>query len=385
MQRIACPERDDWRLTADSTGFDFHTIDGERYWDERAYYAFALDEIERGIEMPTGEIDAMCLELAGRAVDDENDLRRLKIPEAFWPLISESWHHDEASLYGRLDFSFDGRGPAKLLEYNADTPTSIFEASVFQWTWLEQAIERNIIPKRADQFNSIHERLIEAWKKVAAGRHVHLAGATENPEDAGTLAYLEDTASQAGLATTMIDIANIGLRDDGGFVDLENLPIDLAFKLYPWEWMFHDAFGAQIRKAPTRWIEPPWKALLSNKGILPLLWEMFPGHPNLLPAYFEDDPKAASLGTTFVRKPLYSREGANVALVSAGVTLVEQAGPYGAEGFIRQAMAPLPNFSGQYPVLGSWLVDHTPCGLSIREDENPITGNSSRFLPHAIL
>jgi glutathionylspermidine synthase len=112
---------------------------------------------------------------------------------------------------------------------------------------------------------------------------------------------------------------------------------------------------------------------------------MFPNHPNLLPAYFEDDPNAAKLGTSFVRKPLYSREGANVALVSAGTTLVEQEGPYGAEGFIRQALAPLPNFSDQYAVLGSWLVDHAPCGLSIREDENPITGNTSRFLPHAIL
>ena len=142
MQRIVCPERDDWRTTAEQAGFDFHTIDGERYWDERAYYAFTLDEIERQIEAPTGEIDAMCLELVGRAVDDENYLRRLKIPEAFWPLISESWHRDEPSLYGRLDLSFDGHGPAKLLEYNADTPTSIFEAAVFQWTWLEQAIER---------------------------------------------------------------------------------------------------------------------------------------------------------------------------------------------------------------------------------------------------
>src|SRR5437667_351381 len=307
MQRIICPERDDWHATAESTGFDFHTIDGERYWDERAYYAFSLGEIEHEIEAPTGEIDAMCLELVGKAVDDEKYLRRLKIPEAFWPLISESWHQDEASLYGRLDLSFDGKNPAKLLEYNADTPTSIFEAAVFQWTWLEQAIERG----------------------------------------------------------------------DRG--------IEFAFKLYPWEWMFHDAFGARLAKASTRWIEPPWKAILSNKGILPLLWEMFPGHPNLLPAYFEDDPNAAKLGTSFVRKPLFSREGANIALVSAGTTLVAQEGPYGAEGYIRQAFAPLPNFSGQYPVLGSWLVDHTPCGLSIREDENPITGNTSRFLPHAIL
>ena len=385
MQRLACPERDDWRLTAEQTGFEFHTIDGERYWDERACYVFTLDEIENQIEAPTAEIDAMCLELVGCAVDDDEYLSRLKIPETFWPLISESWHRDEASLYGRLDLRFDGSGPAKLLEYNADTPTSIFEAAVFQWTWLEQAIERHIIPGHADQFNSIHERLIEAWNRLGAGRHLHLTGTTDNPEDAGTLTYLEDTARQAGLGTTLIDIEDIGLRDDGCFVDLEDRPMGLVFKLYPWEWMFHDAFGAKLAKAPTRWIEPPWKALLSNKGILPLLWEMFPDHPNLLPAFFEDDPNAAHLGTSFVRKPLFSREGANVALVSGGVTLVTQEGPYGAEGFIRQALAPLPNFSGQYPVLGSWLVDHAACGLSIREDENPITGNTSRFLPHAIL
>jgi glutathionylspermidine synthase len=385
MRRIACPERDDWRTTADACGFDFHTIDGERYWDERAYYAFSLDEIERQIEAPTGEIDSMCLELVARAIDDEEYLRRLKIPEAFWRLLSESWHRDESSLYGRLDLSFDGRGPAKLLEYNADTPTSIFEAAVFQWTWLEQAIERRITPPRADQFNSIHERLIEAWKKVGRGRHLHLTGTTENSEDAGTLAYLEDTARQAGLDTTIIDIEDVGWREDGGFVDLDNRDIELAFKLYPWEWMFHDEFGGRLIEAPTRWIEPPWKAVLSNKGILPLLWEMFPGHPNLLPAFFEDDPNAAQLGSSYVRKPLYSREGANIALVSAGTTLVQQEGPYGAEGFVRQAFAKLPNFSNQYPVVGSWLIDHAPCGLSIREDENPITGNTSRFLPHAIL
>ena len=385
MRRIACPERDDWRTTAQACGFDFHTIDGARYWDERAYYAFTLEEIERQIETPTGEIDAMCLELVGRAISDEKYLRALKIPQAYWPLISDSWHRDDASLYGRLDLSFDGKNPAKLLEYNADTPTSIFEAAVFQWTWLEQAIERQIIPARADQFNSIHERLIEAWKKLGHGRHLHLAGMTDNVEDAGTLAYLEDTARQAGLPTSLIDIEDIGLRDDGRFVDLDNRDIELAFKLYPWEWMFHDAFGAQLASASTRWIEPPWKAILSNKGMLPLLWQMFPGHPNLLPAFFEDDPAASQLGASFVRKPLYSREGANVALVSQGVRLVEQQGPYGGEGFIRQALAPLPDFSGQYPVLGSWLVDHAPCGLSIREDENPVTGNTSRFLPHAIL
>ena len=35
-------------------------------------------------------------------------------------------------------------------------------------------------------------------------------------------------------------------------------------------------------------IEPPWKAILSNKGVLPLLWQRHEGHPNLLPAFFDD-------------------------------------------------------------------------------------------------
>lgn len=386
MERIPCPERDDWQNTAAQCGFDFHTIDGARYWDERACYAFTLDEIERDIEAPTAEIEAMCLEAAGRILDDERLLARLKIPQEFWPLLTESWQRDDPSLYGRLDLSYGGRGPAKLLEYNADTPTSIFEAAVFQWTWLEQAIARRIIAEGADQYNSIHERLIARWQAVGGARHLHLTGLTGDSEDAGTLTYLADTASQAGLATTLLDIADIGWREDGGgFVDLDGRDMALVFKLYPWEWMFQDAFGARLAQAPTRWIEPPWKAVLSNKGILPLLWEMFEGHPNLLPAFFEDDRRAASLGPSFVRKPLFSREGANVSLVADGVAVSTQDGPYGAEGFIRQALAPLPDFGGVFPVIGSWLVAHEPCGLSIREDATPITGNSSRFLPHAIL
>lgn len=385
MQRIACSERDDWQATAAATGFTFHTEDGDRYWDERAYYAFTLDEIEQQIEGPTAELNDMCRELVSRAVKDERTLRLLKIPQAYWTLIAASWQRSDPSLYGRFDFQFDGKGPAKLLEYNADTPTSLFEAAVFQWTWLEQAIERQIIPKRADQYNSLHERLIEAWRKIGAGKALHLAATMDNAEDRGTVQYLADVAQQGGLTPTLIDIREIGYTDAGHFVDLKDQPIELMFKLYPWEWMFREEFGGRLKGASTRWIEPPWKAILSNKGILPLLWAMFPNHPNLLPAYFDDDAAAAGLGTSYVCKPLYSREGANVTLVSGGSAIDAQPGPYGEEGFIRQMLMPLPNFAGQYPVLGSWLVDEVPCGLSIREDENPITGNMSRFVPHAIL
>ena len=385
MQRISCDERPDWHAKAAEAGFRFHTINGERYWDERAYYAFTLEEIERDIEGPTAELEAMCRELVARAVDDERMLRLLRIPERFWTFVAASWKRGDPSLYGRFDLRYDGQGPAKLLEYNADTPTSLFETGVFQWMWLQDALGGNSIPKDSDQYNSLHERLIEGWKEIGKGGHLHLAGALADPEDGGTIAYMEDTARQAGLATTALNMEDIGRSPKGAFVDLADKPIELLFKLYPWEWMFREQFGASLAGAPTRFVEPPWKAILSNKGILPLLWAMFPRHPNLLPSYFEDDAKAAELGNSFVRKPLYSREGANVSIVVGGEAIDQDAGPYGAEGFIRQAVATLPRFGDDYAAIGSWFAAGAPCGVSVREDASPITKNTSRFLPHAIV
>jgi glutathionylspermidine synthase len=386
MQRIPCDERADWVAKAEEIGFVFHTLDGARYWDERAYYAFTLKEIEEDLESPTAELDGMCRELVARAVADERLMQRLAIPERFWNYIAASWKRSEPSLYGRFDLRYDGKSPAKLLEYNADTPTSLFETGVFQWQWLEDAHARAIVPKDADQYNSVHEALIAAWKEIGQSRPLHLAGVVDDPEDGGTVAYLDDTARQAGLATTVLPMEQIGRNRKGQFIDANDVPIELMFKLYPWEWMMREEFGASLPGSGTQFIEPPWKAILSNKGILPLLWSMFPRHPNLLPAAFEHDVEGCkALGDSFVRKPLYSREGANVEIVVGGNVVDSDDGPYGAEGFVRQAVASLPQFDGNYTVLGSWVVQGRPCGLSVREDADPITKNTSRFLPHAIV
>ena len=213
-------------------------------------------------------------------------------------------------------------------------------------------------PKDADQYNSLHERLIEGWKVIGQGAASPASRRRDATiaEDAGTLAYIEDCARQAGLADHSASTwSEIGRRRTGAFVDLDNRPIELMFKLYPWEWMMRETFGPRCPAPPTQFVEPPWKAILSNKGILPLLWAMFPSHPNLLPAYFEDDEKAAELGNSYARKPLYSREGANVELIVGGKPVDRDEGPYGAEGFIRQAVAPLPQFDGNHAVLGSWI------------------------------
>src|SRR5262247_2254497 len=236
MQRISCPERADWRDLADKVGFDFHTIGGAPYWDETAYYGFTLQQIENDIEGPTGELDAMCRELVARAVDDERILRLLKIPQRFWTWLGASWKRADPSLYGRFDLRYDGTGPAKLLEYNADTPTAVFETAVFQW----------LSPEHADQYNSLHERLIAGWGTIGRGRTVHLAGMTDNAEDFGTMSYVADCARQAGLNTVVLAMDSIGRQRNGNFVDLDNQPIELMFKLYPWEWMMREAFGGAL-------------------------------------------------------------------------------------------------------------------------------------------
>ena len=98
-------------------------------------------------------------------------------------------------------------------------------------------------------------------------------------------------------------------------------------------------------------IEPAWKMVLSNKGILAILWDLFPGHPNLLPAFF-NEPNGMF---EYVKKPLLSREGANVTVHTMKEHL-ESTGEYGAEGYVFQQLAPIPEFDGKRPVIGS--LDH---------------------------
>ena len=386
MRRIALPPRPDWPEQVERLGFGFHSPDGAPYWSESAAYAFSLEQIERDIEAPTGEIEQLCFAFIDRALASEAILTRLAIPQAQWSFIAESWKRGDRNLYGRLDFAYDGKGPARLLEYNADTPTALLEASVVQWDWLEQAMARGALPKGCDQFNSIHERLVAAFAglRQPSPFRLHLACVADSAEDRGTVDYLLDCAVQAGLDARFTEIEEIGLLSDGGFCDGANQPIETLFKLYPWEWLFRERYAPNLATARCQFVEPPWKALLSNKGLLAYLWEMESGHPNLLPAFFEGDKRCATLGPSHVRKPIYSREGANVALVDRGAVVHSDDGPYGAEGFILQQTAPIPAFDGAYPVLGSWLVASQACGLGIREDDTPITGNLSRFVPHYI-
>lgn len=383
MKRIPSTPRADWQATAEQLGFAFHTFDGEPYWDESAYYRFSLRQIEDDLEDPTEELHELCMALVAEVVDSEELLERLAIPAAFHELIRQSWKQGDPHLYGRMDLCYDGSGPAKLLETNYDTPTSLYEASFFQYVWLEQQMQRGQLPAGCDQFNSIEDKLLQAFVQGGFKSPMHFASVRDSLEDRGTVEYLRDIARQAGLGTRLIAIEDIGLNAGGRFVDLLEMPIDSLFKLYPWEQLFNEAFGPAIAGSRTQFVEPPWKAILSNKGALALLWERHAGHPNLLPAFIDDDP-SASLGPGWVRKPFFSREGANVEICTEGGERLIEAGPYGGGPCIRQQFHPLPVFAGNHTVIGSWVIGDQPAGIGIREDNSPITKDSSRFLPHVI-
>lgn len=371
MRRHTTEVRPDWQGTVESQGMHYHTVAGEPYWNESCYYEFTSDQVD-AIEAATYELNRICLEAVGRVIEEDR-FDEFRIPRDFRPYIRRSWERDEQTIYGRFDLAYDGSSPPKMLEYNADTPTGLLEAAVIQWFWLQDKF-----PVR-NQFNSIHERLIEAWRglRKRSPQVVYFAAQGGQVEDFMNVSYLRDTAIQAGLATQYIDVEKIGWHPARRvFTDLRENEIANCFKLYPWEWIQRERFGPMVLRDTVNWLEPAWKAILSNKAILPLLWEMFPDHPNLLRSQF--DPLADG---GYVQKPIFSREGANIQVFESGRLRLSTDGPYAGPS-IYQEFRELPCFDGNYPCIGSWIVNGWACGVGIREDDGIITGNLARFVPH---
>jgi glutathionylspermidine synthase len=385
MKRIPLTPRKDWVEKVEALGFTFHSLDN-LYWDESAAYEFKMEEITT-IENATNLLHTMCIDAVQHIID--NDLfARFGVQDDFKKLIIESWDGEFPSIYGRFDFGYNPNAPAdqqlKLLEYNADTPTSLFEASVVQWFWLQD------YGSTFDQFNSIHEKLIAYWHYVTPYlKHspmLHFACLSENIEDLTTTEYLRDTAIQAGLETKLLYMEQIGFHAETGFYyDMDDEEIDNLFKLYPWEWLTIEEFSSGLYNNPNcgYFIEPAWKALLSNKTILTILWELYPDHPLLLPSY-EQKSMFADRGVDYVSKPALGREGNNITVTKSGLDVTNTDGNYGDSKKIYQQLFNTPNFEGNFPIIGSWVIGGEAAGMGIRESNTLITNNTSRFVPHYI-
>lgn len=394
MKRLTMLPRSEWRKKCEKVGFSFYDMPsegGEPYWRETAAYELSLAEVE-ALEAHTAELFARCMDAIDFVIEN-NRFEEFAIPPKFWPLIKQSWDDDDPTVFGRFDFAWQQGGSVKLLEFNADTPTSLIESSVVQWFWM-----KDVFGDSKDQFNSIHEELIAQWSHIRTerwglpqGAPLYMASLRDGgngkfiTEDYENVAYMAETAREAGFSPRQIFMEDIFWSDrHQSFIDKNSCPITHIYKLYPWEWMANESHASNIITAQkhTKWIEPTWKMLLSNKQLLVILWELFPGHPLLLPTFNSSVPL---LSKRHVRKPKLSREGANVHIFNDDGRLAEsKPGGYGDEGYIWQEYAKLPNFDGWNAVIGSWVVGETPVGIDFRESSSLITDDMAFFVPHYI-
>ncbi len=374
MEREPHPPRPDWQRRVEQEGLIWHSDRGIAYWDESAFYQFSTDEITV-LEEATRTLYGLFL-AAGDHIIAQGLFHTFNIPDWCIPLIINAWETEPPALnYGRFDLGYDGVNPPKLFEFNCDTPTALLEAAVIQADW-----QRDLFPNHS-QFNRLHGLLRARWADLLpdlGNDTVYFTHADDwCGEDAVTTAYLMDLAQEAGHHTQRINIVDIGWNGRH-FLDLDDKIIRQLYHLYPWEWLVREPFGRHITETDTRWIEPIWKMIWSNKAILPILWSLFPDHPNLL--WADNAPPATG---SYVEKPILSREGANIRIIGDGVIQAATGGTNQNQPMVYQSLYALPSFDGAYPIVGSWIVDGTPAGIGIRED-GLITSNRARFRPHRI-
>jgi glutathionylspermidine synthase len=379
MERINIEPRNNWQMLVEDAGFTYHTReDGTPYWEENKAYKFTEEEIKK-IESVTAELQKMFLK-AIQIIFEKNWLQRLNIPVEFEQAVTRSWQRGDLNLYGRFDLIQDGAGELRLYEYNADTPLTLFETARIQRNWFkDKAIEN------ASQFNIIEDKLTAAWPFIAeryANKTglLHFSCAKEFAEDIASTKYMQQLAQKSGVKTKMLFIDEIGWEaGKKNFVDLENAPMKTLFKTYPWEWMAGEDFGKYMTTDTINVIEPIWKLILTNKAVMAVMWELFPGHPNLIPAYFD----SGELHGSYVKRVKASREGQNITVVKNGERIFSTDESDGAE-YIFQALVEPTKFDQDYAFIGSWIVGNTPAGIGVREDVSLGLSSRSRFVPHFV-
>ena len=377
----------------ESIGFSWHTDS-----DNSSYVS---DEIVIINEEEANAYYEACNELydmfaeAGQHVIDNDLFHEINIPFNLIEMIKESWENDvHWHLYSRFDLAggIDGK-PIKLIEFNADTPTSLFETAIIQWAMLKA----NGLDE-ASQFNNLYEALKDNFKRIITldtdvekfeeyysnlGWKILFSSISNSSEDINTTKLLEHIASEAGFNTDFEFIENVQFNDDGIFKDEESF--EFWFKLIPWENIAIEESELAlilteiIKEKKAIIFNPAYSLMFQSKGFMKILWDLYPNHPLLLETSFEplDNKKQ-------VEKRCFGREGANTKIINSDGSIdVETSGDYEGHKAIYQEYVELPTDDQGKTYQAGVFFAYEACGLGFRRGEK-ILNNMSKFVGHII-
>jgi len=382
-------------LTTDyleSLGFVWHTDSDETPYISNELVLLSEEEAEAYYEA-TNTLYDMYVE-AGEYVIENNLFHEIGIPFNLVEVIKESWDNDvHWHLYGRFDLAggIDGK-PIKLLEFNADTPTALFETAVVQWAILKQ----NGMEETA-QFNALYEALLDNFKRLVTleedvsgfeeryeGWKFLFTSIRGNSEEENTVRLLQHIATEAGYDTQFAYIDEIEFSaEEGVFYHEENY--ELWFKLIPWEDIALEESDLAmlltniIKNQKAIIFNPAYALLFQSKGLLKILWDLYPNHPLLLESSFEP-----LNGQKQVEKPVFGREGGNVSILDADTATLEHIdGDYSNHKMVYQAYTELPTDQEGLSYQAGVFYAYEACGLGFRKG-GKILDNMSKFVGHIV-
>ena len=376
----------------ESIGFGWHTdLDGSRYISNELV-SITQDEAEAFYEA-TNELYDMYVAAAEYVIN--NDLfHELGIPFNLVDTIKASWENDvHWHLYGRFDLAggVDGK-PIKLIEFNADTPTSLFETAIIQWAMLKF---NNL--DEAAQFNDVYEALVENFKRLVTlqedtsafdeyyeGWKILFSSIAGSVEDENTTRLLESAARDAGFECDFAFASEVSFDDENGiFWNGQNW--EYWFKLIPWEMIAIDESDLAliikniIKNQKAIILNPAYTLLFQSKGIMKILWDLYPNHPLLLESSFEP-----LKGKKQVKKPFLAREGANVSIINSdGSIEIQNDGEYANGKFLYQEFADFAKDENGNSYQAGMFFAFEGCALGFRKGKD-IIDNYSKFVGHII-
>ncbi|CAF0718239.1 unnamed protein product [Adineta steineri] len=340
----------------------------------------------------SNEMHEMFLNATEYVLENDDLLKHFCIPEIFWPKIRQSWLNEQSlAITGRFDFGFNGK-EIKVFEYNADSAAALFEMAVIQEKWAQTInFERTFMSGF-----QLHNILMKNWKKFSTIKRVHIL-IDDDQEELLTAYYMQNVLKDVNIDSKICILTNDLYWDNNSkIIDNEGFQVELVWKLWMWETVFSDYIQCEkdgnltkeikgehpylhqiLLSNQIKVIEPLWKVIPSNKAILPVLWLLYPNHPNLLRSEYmlTDNIKQGA----FVKKPIVGRAGHNVTLydVNGDAVIDETTGKFIDRNCIYQELFSLTNYDGYYPIIGSWIIHGLFAGFGIREDKKLITDGDS--------